>query len=32
MFYDQVKQNNHFRAEYKAGTQYVHEKLIVAAY
>lgn len=31
-FYDQVKQNNHVRSEYKAGTQYTWTKLIVAAY
>ena len=32
LFYDQVTQNNVFRVEYKAGTQFAHEKLFVAAY
>jgi len=32
LFYDQVTQNNVFRVEYKAGTQFAHEKLIVAAF
>ena len=32
LFYDKPSQNNFFRAEYKAGTQYLHEELIVAAY
>lgn len=32
VFYDQVSQNNIFRAEYKAGTQYIHPELIVLAY
>lgn len=32
MFYDQVSQNNFFRVEYKAGTQYIHSNYIVAAY
>ena len=31
-FYDKVEQNNIFRCEYKAGTQYVHPDYIVAAY
>lgn len=32
VFYDQVSQNNIFRAEYKAGTQYIHPELLVLAY
>ena len=32
LFYDRVTQNNVFRVEYKAGTQFAHEKLFVAAY
>lgn len=31
-FYDQVKQNNTVRSEYKCGTQYTWTKLIVAAF
>ena len=32
MFYDKIEQQNLFRVEYKAGTQYVHPDYIVAAY
>lgn len=32
MWYDQNTQENKFRVEYKAGTQYVHPEYIVAAY
>lgn len=32
MWYDQNTQENKFRVEYKAGTQFLHEKFIVAAY
>ena len=32
LFYDQVEQENVFRIEYKAGTQYIHDEFIVAAY
>ena len=31
-WYEQLTQNRHVRVEYKAGTQYVHEDYIVAAY
>ena len=31
-WYEQLTQNRHLRVEYKAGTQYVHEDYIVAAY
>lgn len=31
-WYEQLTQNRHTRVEYKAGTQFVHEELIVAAY
>ena len=32
MWYEKKTQENYFRAEYKAGTQYIHDELIVAAY
>lgn len=32
MWYDHNTQENGFRVEYKVGTQYLHEKLIVAAF
>lgn len=32
MFYDQVEQDNVFRAEYKGGTQYIHPDYIVLGY
>lgn len=32
MWYDQNTQENKFRVEYKAGTQYIHPEYIVAAY
>lgn len=32
MWYDQNKQENKFRVEYKAGTQYLHPEYITAAY
>ena len=32
MFYDKTTQNNHFRVEYKVGTQYVHPEYLVLAY
>lgn len=32
MWYNHDTQENGFRVEYKAGTQYIHEKLIVAAF
>lgn len=32
MFYDRINQENIFRTQYKAGTQYIHTNYIVAAY
>jgi len=32
LWYEKKDQRNYFRAEYKAGTQYIHEEYIVAAY
>ena len=32
MFYDRVEQENIFRVQYKAGTQYIQSNYIVAAY
>lgn len=32
MWYEKKDQENNFRVEYKAGTQYVHEELIAVAY